>query len=101
MRRDLHQWFLAGVAISIVTSISVAIASNGDIALTLVVIQGCLLLTMFLLIHRRRIWRQVCGSMRDESFRSHEMRCKLLVEDNMRRNDKRGHRWSAACGYGS
>jgi hypothetical protein len=98
MRRDLHQWFLFGVACSIITTIIVAIASNADLAMSLVVIQGGILLTMFLLIHRRRIWRQVCGSLRDENFRSHELRCKLLVEDNMRRNDKRAHRWSAAAG---
>ena len=97
MRRDLPAWFFAGVVLACALALIIAIASNASLGLTVVIIQLILLGSFVLAFYRRHAWRQACGSARDENFRSHELRCKLLVDDNMRkRHSARGHHWAAS-----
>ncbi len=86
MRRDIHKWFLAGIALSILATIIVCILQDAAAAMMLLLVsQGIILLVGFNLMYRRRAWREVCTGMKDERFRSHELRCRVLADDAMRR----------------
>ena len=86
MRRDLHKWFLAGVALSMVMTFIVCILQDDASAMALLMtLQGIVLLIGFGTMHRRRAWKEVCATMRDDRFRSHELRCRLRADVPLKR----------------
>jgi hypothetical protein len=86
MRRDLHKWFFVGVAFSIAATIVGCILQDDASAMAmLLAMQAIVLLIGFSTMYRRRAWREVCATMRDSSFRSHELRCRLLADDPSKR----------------
>ena len=83
MRRDLHRWFIAAIAmVHLAAFLAYSASQNPSLAMHLLQSMYALVLVWAIhVIHRKRVYRRVC---RGVEFRSRELRCRVPGPPKMR-----------------